>query len=105
MGFVVATESVLRPRAFFGPGSLLNFQASLLHSRLRYYNDIACSRGTNITGTLALTLSFYLLPGWLPNWFQASTLMGFVVAAKSAPGPERTSASGLPSTTLKEKCA
>jgi len=68
MGFVVATESALRPQASLVPGSLLSLQASLLHGRLNIHY-IACSRGTNIAGTLVPTLNFYPLSGWLSNWF------------------------------------
>jgi len=81
--------------AFASGLSILSLCASPLHdsllSRYMHARVVLTSR----TGTLVLTLGFCPLQGWLPNWSRPCTLMGFVVATKSALRPRATLASGL----------
>jgi len=97
----------LDPEHALVSGSLLSFQASLLHGSLRlshvfmYAHVVLTSRA----GTLVPTLDFCLLSGWLPNGSRPAPLRVSWYLPRVRLDPKRTSAFVLSPTSSKEKCA
>jgi len=80
---MVAVESALRPRVYFGPGLSTQPSGFITPGRL---DTLSMYHGCMVLILQVLLYNSEFLPilVWLSNWLYACTLTGFVVAVESA---------------------
>ena len=87
MNFVVATESALRPRAYFGPRPSTQ-PSDYTTPRLSRYCHAYIYAHMVLTSQVLLYRLWISIYSWMAaQWFQTCTLMCFMVATESALRP------------------